>query len=92
MRLSDVSVQRPVLATVLAALIVAFGLLALTRLPLQEYPTIDPPIVSIRTAYPGASADVVETRITQVLEERIAGIAGIEVISSTSTDGSSNIR
>ena len=92
MRLSDVSVQRPVLATVLAALIVAFGLLALTRLPLQEYPTIDPPIVSIRTAYPGASADVVETRITQVLEERIAGIAGIEVISSTSTDGSSNIN
>lgn len=51
MRLSDVSVQRPVLATVMAALIVAFGLLALTRLPLQEYPTIDPPIVSIRTAY-----------------------------------------
>ncbi|MBN8410647.1 efflux RND transporter permease subunit [Halomonas cupida] len=92
MRLSDVSVQRPVLATVMAALIVAFGLLALTRLPLQEYPTIDPPIVSIRTAYPGASADVVETRITQVLEERIAGIAGIEVISSTSTDGNSNIN
>ncbi|ALM52016.1 efflux RND transporter permease subunit [Halomonas huangheensis] len=92
MRLSDVSVQRPVLAMVIASLIVAFGLLALTRLPLQEYPTIEPPVVSIRTSYPGASADVVETRITQVLEERIAGIAGIEVISSTSQDGSSNIN
>ncbi|MGQ7249326.1 efflux RND transporter permease subunit [Halomonas sp. V046] len=91
MRLSDVSVQRPVLAMVIAALIVAFGLLALTRLPLQEYPTIDPPIVSIQTSYPGASADVVETRITQVLEDRIAGIAGIEVITSTSSDGNSNI-
>ncbi|QEM81240.1 efflux RND transporter permease subunit [Halomonas binhaiensis] len=92
MRLSDVSVQRPVLAMVIAALIVAFGLLALTRLPLQEYPTIDPPVVSIRTSYPGASADIVETRITQVLEDRIAGIAGIEVISSTSEDGSSSIN
>ncbi|MFG6136675.1 efflux RND transporter permease subunit [Halomonas sp. B23F22_10] len=91
MRLSDVSVQRPVLAIVMAALIVAFGLLALTRLPLQEYPTIDPPIVSISTSYPGANAEVVETRITQVLEERIAGIAGIEVISSSSRDGNSNI-
>ncbi|WP_413614947.1 efflux RND transporter permease subunit [Halomonas cupida] len=92
MRLSDVSVQRPVLAMVIASLIVAFGLLALSRLPLQEYPTIDPPVVSIRTSYSGASADVVETRITQVLEERIAGIAGIEVISSTSQDGSSSIN
>lgn len=92
MRLSDVSVQRPVLAMVIASLIVAFGLLALTRLPLQEYPTIDPPVVSIRTSYPGASADIVETRITQVLEDRIAGIAGIEVISSTSQDGSSSIN
>ncbi|HSH56841.1 MAG TPA: efflux RND transporter permease subunit, partial [Halomonas sp.] len=56
MRLSDISVQCPVLAMVLAALIVAFGLLALERLPLQEYPSIDPPIVSIDTRYPGASA------------------------------------
>ncbi|MBB3229408.1 hypothetical protein FHR97_000223 [Halomonas stenophila] len=72
MRLSDISVQRPVLA----ALIVAFGLLALTRLPLQEYPTIDPPVVGIDTRYPGASASVVETRITQVLEDRIAGARG----------------
>ncbi|GGX83003.1 multidrug transporter [Litchfieldella qijiaojingensis] len=91
MRLSDISVQRPVLATVIAALIVAFGLLALQRLPLQEYPSIDPPIVSIDTRYPGASASVVETRITQVLEDRIAGIEGIELITSSSEDGRSRI-
>ncbi|WP_027962738.1 efflux RND transporter permease subunit [Halomonas halodenitrificans] len=92
MRLSDISVQRPVLATVLAALIVAFGLLALQRLPLQEYPSIDPPIVSVDTRYPGASASVVETRITQVLEDRIAGVSGIQVISSSSRDGRSSIN
>lgn len=92
MRLSDISVQRPVLATVLAALIVAFGLLALQRLPLQEYPSIDPPVVGIDTRYPGASASVVETRITQVLEDRISGVAGIEVISSSSQDGRSSIN
>lgn len=91
MRLSEISIKRPVLATVLAALIVAFGILALTRLPLQEYPSIDPPIVSISTSYPGASADVVESRITQPLEDRISGISGIKVISSSSSDGSSRI-
>jgi len=92
MRLSDLSVQRPVLAVVMAALIVAFGLLALERLPLQEYPAIDPPVVSIDTRYPGASASIVETRVTQVLEDRIAGVAGIEVISSSSEDGRSSIN
>ncbi|GAA3901267.1 efflux RND transporter permease subunit [Halomonas cibimaris] len=91
MRLSDISVERPVLATVLAALIVAFGLLALSRLALQEYPSIDPPIVSIDTRYPGASASIVETRITQPLEDRISGVAGIETISSSSSDGRSSI-
>lgn len=92
MRLSDISVQRPVLAMVIAALIIAFGLLALNRLPLQEYPTIDPPVVTIDTRYPGASANVVETRITQVLEDRIAGVEGIELITSRSEDGRSQIE
>ncbi|QNI03510.1 efflux RND transporter permease subunit [Halomonas sp. SH5A2] len=91
MRLSDISVQRPVLAVVMAALIIAFGLLALDRLPLQEYPTVDPPVVSIDTRYPGASASVVETRITQVLEDRIAGVEGIDLITSESEDGRSRI-
>ncbi|MGM0613942.1 MAG: efflux RND transporter permease subunit [Pseudomonadota bacterium] len=92
MVISDLSVQRPVLATVLAALIVAFGLLALERLPLQEYPSIDPPVVGIDTRYPGASASIVETRITQLLEDRISGVEGIEVISSSSEDGRSSIN
>ena len=83
MRLSDTAIQRPVLATVFALLLIAFGLIALERLPVQEYPAIDPPVVSIETNYPGASADVVETRITQVLEDRIAGIEGIDLIEST---------
>lgn len=92
MRISDISVQRPVLAMVIAALIIAFGLMALNRLPLQEYPTIDPPVVTIDTRYPGASANVVETRITQVLEDRIAGVEGIELITSRSEDGRSRIE
>ncbi|WP_017429954.1 efflux RND transporter permease subunit [Vreelandella jeotgali] len=91
MRLSDISVERPVLATVIAALIVTFGVLSLDRLALQEYPSIDPPIVSIDTRYPGASASIVETRITQDLEERIAGVEGIETLSSSSSDGRSSI-
>ena len=91
MRLSDTAIQRPVLATVFALLLIAFGLIALERLPVQEYPAIDPPVVSIETNYPGASADVVETRITQVLEDRIAGIEGIDRIESTSSDGESEI-
>ncbi len=92
MRLSDLSVQRPVLATVMALLIVVFGLLAMQRLPLQEYPLIDPPVVSIDTRYSGASASVVETRITQTLEDRIAGVEGIELITSSSEDGRSRIN
>ncbi len=74
MVLSDISVRRPVIAAVLSLLIVAFGLVAFDRLPLREYPDIDPPVVTIETEYPGAAAEVVETRITEVIEERIAGI------------------
>ena len=77
MRLSDVSVKRPVFATVLSLLLVVLGAIAFTRLPLRELPDIDPPIVSIDVNYRGASAAVVETRITQVLEDAVAGIEGI---------------
>ncbi|WP_280567670.1 efflux RND transporter permease subunit [Chromohalobacter sp. 296-RDG] len=91
MRLSDTAIQRPVLATVFALLLIAFGILALERLPVQEYPAIDPPVVSVETNYPGASANIVETRITQVIEDRIAGIEGIDLIESTSSDGESEI-
>ena len=91
MWLSDTAVKRPVLAVVLSLLLVAFGLVSFERLTLREYPDIDPPIVSIRTNYIGASASVVESRVTQVLEDRVAGIEGIKTISSSSIDGLSNI-
>ena len=91
MILSDLAVTRPVFASVLSLLLVAFGLVAFDRLPLREYPDIDPPVVSVETVYPGAAASVVETRITQLIEDRIAGVEGIERIESTSEDGESNI-
>ncbi len=91
MMLSDISVTRPVLAMVFSILLVAFGVLSFQSLPLRELPDIDPPIVSIDTAYRGASADIVDTRITQVLEDRISGIEGIEEIESTSQDGRSDV-
>jgi multidrug efflux pump len=89
MILSDISVKRPVAASVLSLLLVVFGLVSFTKLPLREYPDIDPPIVSVDTLYPGASAHVVETQITQLIEERIAGVEGIRSISSQSEDGRS---
>ena len=78
MWISDISIKRPVLACVVSLLLVVFGLLAFARLPLREFPDIDPPIVTIRIDYPGAAAHVVESRITEIVEDRIAGIEGIE--------------
>jgi multidrug efflux pump len=77
MMLSDVSIKRPVFASVLSILLIAFGIVAFERLTLREYPNIDPPVVSIRTSYPGAAANIVETRITKVIEDRISGVEGI---------------
>ena len=91
MILSDLSVKRPVLAAVLSLLLIAFGLLAFDRLPLREFPNIDPPVVSIDTFYRGASADVVESRVTRIIEDRIAGVEGIRFIESSSEDGRSKI-
>lgn len=91
MFLSDVSVRRPVFAAVMSLLLVAFGIVCFDRLPLREYPDIDPPIVSIRTTYQGAAANVVETRITEPIERRISGVEGIRNISSRSEDGRSSI-
>ena len=79
------------LASVLSLLLVAFGLVSFERLPLRQFPDTDPPIVSIDTTYPGAAAAVVENRITQLIEDRIAGIEGIRTIESTSEDGRSRI-
>ncbi len=92
MFLSDISVKRPVFATVLSLLLVTFSIIAYQRLPLREYPDIDPPVVSIDTSYVGASAQTVETRITEVIEDRISGVEGIRFITSTSSDGRSRIN
>lgn len=89
MILSDVSIKRPVFATVLSLLIVVFGLAALFGLPVREYPDIDPPIVSISTNYTGAAAEVVDTQITQVIEGTISGIEGIRSIESSTEQGES---
>lgn len=91
MVLSDISVKRPVFASVISLVLVIFGIISFERLSLREYPDVDAPIVTIDTNYRGASASVVETRITQIIEERIAGIEGIRTISSSSTDGRSRI-
>lgn len=85
------AVKRPVVASVISLLLVAFGLVSYERLSLREYPDIDSPIVSISTNYPGAPAAVVEQQITQIIEDRIAGVEGIKQISSSSQDGRSNV-
>jgi multidrug efflux pump len=89
--LSDISVRRPVLAIVCSALLIAFGLLSFDRLPLREYPDIDPPILNVTTLYPGASAAVVENKITEPIEDRLAGLEGVKTLSSSSVDGRSRI-
>ncbi len=91
MWLSDTSVRRPVLATVISALLVAFGALSFRNLPLRELPDVDPPVVSVETVYTGAAASVVENRITTPLEDRVNGIEGIRTIASESRDGFSSI-
>jgi multidrug efflux pump len=92
MRISTVSVQRPVFATVVSLLLVILGLLAFTRLSVRELPEVESPIVSIETTYRGAAADVVETKITQVIEERVSGLEGVTKITSQSIDGRSSIN
>lgn len=92
MTLSDLSVRRPVLATVFSLIIIAFGAIAFTRLPLRELPDVDRPIVSVNTSYPGASAQVVETQITRVVEDQLSGIDGIDTINAVSRDGRSSIN
>lgn len=91
MNISDLSIRRPVFATVMSLLLITLGVMAFSRLTLRELPAIDPPIVSVDVTYPGASAAVVETRITQVLEDALAGIEGIETIESRSVNGRASI-
>lgn len=91
MSLSSISIRRPVLATVMSIVIVLFGIIGYTYLGVREYPSIDPPIISVSTSYAGANADVIESQITEPLEEQINGIAGIRSLTSVSRDGRSSI-
>ena len=92
MTLSDIAVRRPVFALVAAMILCIVGLVSYTRLPLRELPNVDPPQVSVNTSYLGASADVVETRITQPIERQVSGISGIDRVQSNSRDGRSTIN
>ncbi|MDP3149183.1 MAG: efflux RND transporter permease subunit [Ignavibacteria bacterium] len=91
MSLSSLSIRRPVLAIVMSIVILLFGIIGYTYLGVREYPSIDPPIITVSTSYVGANADIIESQITEPLEEQINGIAGIRSLTSTSRDGRSQI-
>ncbi|HTY37407.1 MAG TPA: efflux RND transporter permease subunit [Bacteroidota bacterium] len=91
MSLASISIKRPVLAIVMSLVILLFGIISFTYLGVREYPAIDPPIISVRTSYSGANASVIESQITEPLEKAINGISGVRNISSSSSQGSSNI-
>jgi multidrug efflux pump len=92
MGLSSISINRPVLATVMSIVIVIFGIIGLNFLGIREYPSVDPPVINVSTSYVGANADIIESQITEPLEESINGIAGIRTLTSVSRDGRSGIR
>ena len=92
MKLSELSVRRPVFATVMSMLLVIFGIVSLQRLPIREYPDIERPVISITTNYKGASAPVIETKISQIIEDSISGIEGIIKVESDSEDERSQVR
>ena len=89
--LSNISIERPVLAIVMSIIIMLFGVIGFNYLGVREYPSVDPPVITVSTSYTGASADVIETQITEPLEESINGIDGIKSLSSISADGRSSI-
>jgi multidrug efflux pump len=92
MNISELSLRRPVLAVVMNIIIVVFGVIGFKFLGVRDYPAIDPPNISVRTSYGGANPDIIETQITEPLEKAINGIAGVKNITSSSSQGSSNIN
>jgi multidrug efflux pump len=90
--ISELSLRRPVLAVVLSIVIILFGAIGFKFLGVRDYPAIDPPNISVRTSYPGANADIIESQITEPLEKAINGIAGVKNITSSSSQGNSNIN
>lgn len=91
MTISELSLKRPVLAIVMNIIIVLFGVIGFRFLGVRDYPAIDPPNISVRTSYPGANADIIESQITEPIEKAINGIAGVKNLTSSSSQGSSNI-
>ncbi len=91
MSLSSLSIRRPVLATVMSFVILLLGFIAFTFLGVREYPAVDPPIITVSTTYTGANAEIIESQITEPLEEEINGVAGIKTMSSVSREGRSTI-
>ncbi|MFM2135766.1 MAG: hypothetical protein RL021_1166 [Bacteroidota bacterium] len=91
MNISELSLKRPILATVMNLLLILFGVIGYSFLGVREFPAVDPPVITVNTPYAGASADVVESQITEPLEKAINGIPGIRLISSTSSLGNSTI-
>ena len=91
MSLSSISIKRPVLAIVMNLVILLFGFIGFKSLGIREFPSIDPPVITVRTGYTGANAEIIETQITEPLEKALNGIAGIRTISSSSNQGSSMI-
>ena len=89
--ISETSIKRPVLAIVMSILIILFGVIGYTYLGIREFPSVDPPVVTVQTNYTGANADIIESQITEPLEESINGIAGIRTLTSSSRDGRSTI-
>ncbi|MDQ6619352.1 MAG: efflux RND transporter permease subunit [Pseudomonadota bacterium] len=92
MQLPEICIKRPVLATVLSLIILLIGMISYTRLSVREYPRIDEPVVSVSTTYRGASAEVVESQVTKPLEDSLAGIEGVEIMTSQSRSESSRIN
>lgn len=91
MQISDLFIKRPVFAVVVSLLLIVGGLASLSRLPVREYPQVDPPIVSVNTVYRGASNEVIESRVTEVVEGAVAGLEGVKQITSQSQDDRSSV-
>ena len=92
MFLSDICIRRPVLATVISLILLIFGLFSFIHLPVREFPDVDPPVVNVATNYKGASAEVMESQVTRVIENAVAGISGIKSITSTSREEASRVN
>ncbi|MGJ8661512.1 MAG: efflux RND transporter permease subunit, partial [Bacteroidota bacterium] len=91
MNIASISINRPVLATVMSIIVLIFGFIGFSYLGIREFPSVDPPIITVTTNYTGANPDVIESQITEPLEESINGVAGIQTMSSISSDGRSTV-